>query len=853
MPKGSNPKTARPKAASRSKLPKRTEDYRYPDKRTNNPEAGLQSFDRRVPAKVRYEYDPHLDPQLVWASKAEHTSFDVDTVSLHIHERISTQAILKTVQRESPQRGLFGDPELPLDKAVRFYEHAVGWANRLVLGDSLLVMNSLLHRELLGGKVQMIYIDPPYGVAYNSNFQPRIDRREVKDGADDSLTREPEQIKAYRDTWTLGVHSYLSYLRDRLTVARELLQDSGSVFVQISDENVHRVRMLMDEVFGAEHFCAEISFAKTTGASSPWAYVNVLATTNDFVIWYAKHRPSLKYRQLYWEKSASGLGGTGYSRVQLPSGERRAMSPEERENPSLLPSGSKIYSLDNLTSQGFSESLSRPFRYDGKTFSPGATRHWKTTADGLERLSSARRVQVIGSTPRYVRFLDDFSVFPITNHWPDTSVAGYSEVDRKSYVVQTAVKVITRCLLMTTDPGDLVFDPTCGSGTTAYVAEQWGRRWITCDTSRVALSLARQRLMTPTYPFYKLAYPSQGVAGGFAYEEVPHVTLKSIAQNLPAEPEKLYDQPEVLSGIVRVSGPFTVEAINTLDPEETLAFEPIEARARKDDIAHGAGGGTTVNDHLSEMTDLLRRDGGIHVPGTGRVEVDGIGRVTMREGIHAEGTIQLAGKPKRLAVAFGPRYGPVTARLVEEAIQASLGSYDALAVAGFSFDPEASAFLQKSPPSGLRFFRVQVAPDVLVGDLLKTPKHANLFAVIGEPDFSVSKLKDGLVVELHGVDTYDPNKNEVVSGKLDEVAAWFVDHDYDGRSFCVCQVFLPVEGGKGFEKLERALKGTVDEDAWNALRGFASRPIQPGSHKTIAVKVIDVRGNEVVGVRRLGR
>ncbi|MFN7971226.1 MAG: hypothetical protein U0166_02595 [Acidobacteriota bacterium] len=322
---------------------------------------------------------------------------------------------------------------------------------------------------------------------------------------------------------------------------------------------------------------------------------------------------------------------------------------------------------------------------------------------------------------------------------------------------------------------------------------------------------------------------------------------------MPAEPKKLYDRPEDVKGVVRVSGPFTVEAINTLDPGEALTFQPVAEHARKDDISHRGKGRASVNDHLAEMTDLLKRDGGINVPGKGRVEIDGLGRVTSRPGIHAEGSAKLDGKPRRLAVAFGPRFGPITARLVEEAIQAALGSYEALAVAGFSFDPEVTAFLDKSPAAGLRLLRVQIAPDVLVGDLLKTSHKQNLFAVLGEPDFEVKKDKEGWRVTLKGVDVYDPNKNEVLPSSLDEVAAWFLDQDYDGRCLCLGQVFLPAEKGKAFDKLERALKGLVEEDAWEAMSGFESRPFQAGEHKCIALKVIDVRGNEVVGVRKLGR
>ena len=840
MPKGTGPRVPR---ARKSKAERTTDDYRHPEAtRPNNPEAGLQSFDRKVAKRVRYEYDPHLDPQLVWASKAEHLSFDVDTVSLHVHERISTQAILRSVKREELQRGLFADPELPLTEAVRFYEHEVGWANRLILGDSLLVMNSLMHRELMAGKVQLIFIDPPYGVAYNSNFQPRVDRRDVLDGRDESLTREPEQIKAYRDTWTLGVHSYLTYLRDRLLLARELLAETGSIFVQISDENVHHVRELMDEVFGAANFMVLICYRRLGTMVG-----ETMQSSAHYLVWYARSKASCKTRKLFQEQIAGVGTGDHYTQLEeRETGRVRPMTAEERAEPGLVPTGWRPFQLISLATGGYRPNTTIDFKFEGRSYHPGPNKCWRTTREGLDRLVQHRRIASTGTTLRYKQYLDDFPLTELTTIWTDTA-----RDPQNVYVVQTPSGILRRCLLMTTDPGDLVLDPTCGSGTTAYVAEQWGRRWITCDTSRVALSLARQRLMTAAFPYYKLAFEKQGVVAGFVYEEVPHVTLKSIAQDLPSGGEKLYDRPLEVKNVVRVTGPFTVEAINTLDPGEALAFEPVEERSRQDDISHRGTGAPSVNDHLAEMTGLLRRDGGISVPGKGRVEISGLGRLTSRPGLHAEGNAVLDGKPRRIAICFGPRYGPVTARLVEEALQAALGSYDGLVVAGFSFDPEVSAFLEKSPPSGLRFFRVQVAPDVLIGDLLKTRHQQNLFAIVGEPDFTIKKENGSLVVELTGVDIYDPNRNEVSKSELDDVSAWFVDHDYDGRCFCACQVFLPAEKGKAFEKLQRALKGLVDEEAWQALSGFRSRPFKPGERRTVAVKVIDVRGNEVVGVKKL--
>jgi adenine-specific DNA-methyltransferase len=566
---------------------RRIEQYDHKgQRRKNNPPVGLvtEASDRDAPRK-RYAYDPHLDPALSWAGKAEHTSFDVPTVSLHVHERIDPKTIMEAVRRRNggpgPVQGsLFESPEEnpPLREAIDFYQHAHAWSNRLIAGDSLLVMNSLLEKEGMAGKVQMVYIDPPYGIRYGSNFQPFVNKRDVKDGSDEDLTQEPEMIRAFRDTWELGIHSYLTYLRDRLLLARELLHESGSCFVQISDENVHLVRSLMDEIFGAGNFVALVVVQKTGGLGT-----SGLKSVADYLIWYCRNSGSVKYRQLFRLKSV-GIGeGTGarYDQLESPDGTtRRPMTAEERNFPERIPRGWRAFQLDNLTSGAFRENTTVPYTFGGQVFHPGPNACWKTTSEGLDRLTRARRIQKAGRTLRYVRYLDDFPAHEVTNVWDD--VAGAAA---KVYVVQTSTSVIERCVLMTTDPGDLVFDPTCGSGTTPYVAEQWGRRWITCDTSRVAVTLAKQRLMTTAFDYYDLAHPAEGVGSGFVYKTVPHVTLKSIANNEPPGQEMLYDQPRVDGTRVRVTGPFTVEAVPAptvrplSDPGEALPADASIARS----------------------------------------------------------------------------------------------------------------------------------------------------------------------------------------------------------------------------------------------------------------------------------
>lgn len=810
----------------------RTDEYLHQKAtRTNNPESGLHSADKvKVPPKVKYQYDPHLDPQLVWASKAERTEIEVDTVSLHKHEVIRPQDIVSLVQDEPVQLGLFGDQRLPITKAVEFYKHDQLWMNRMVLGDSLLVMNSLLHKENLGGHVQMIYIDPPYGIAYNSNFQPRIDKRDVSDGKDDSLSREPEQIKAYRDTWTLGVHSYLSYLRDRLTLARELLHESGSVFVQISDENVHRVRILLDEIFGSSNCRATITFKKTAGLGTTG-----LASVSDYILWYGKDLSKTKENTLYIEQDFSE--DPNYVWLTDGKGAKRRLTEQERASKET-PEGWELFRHQIYLAAGRTESCIYEIQWDGASFWPTAGRSWSTNKEGTANLILHNRLTKSGNTINYIRLAKDFPYIPLSNLWPD----GASGVGmQKTYVVQTNVKILQRCLLMATDPGDLVLDPTCGSGTTAYVAEQWGRRWITCDTSRVALSLARQRLMVSTFPFYELSYPKEGVAGGFKYKEIPHVTLRSIAQNLTPDTERLFDQPREHKHITRVAGPFSVEAIAALDPSEAMTPAPSVTSAVPQRRV----------DRVQQLFDVLAKDGGLSVAGKGRIEIKGLRRVMDLDGIDAEGEITFDQKELRLAVAFGPYHGPVTANRLEEAINAATGQYQGLAVAGFSFDPEVSAFLDKHPTLSVQLFRVQIAPDVQIGDLLKVKHAEKLFSVLGQPDFAVAKDGAKYTVTLKGVDLYDPNTRLVKAHQLDDVAAWFLDPDYDGRCFRVRQVFLPAEHGKGFEKLQKSLKAIIDEDAWDALKGFTSMPFELGGFKTVAVKVINVFGHEVIGVRKV--
>ena len=846
---------AREKAAE-SKRP--IESYEHKDKqRPNNPPVGLVTpdTDPDAGAKKTYAYDPHLDPQLQWAGKAEHTSFDIPTVSLHVHERIDPRSIIEAVKKrrgdaEVEQPTLFDTLEEnpPLREAVEFYKHAHDWSNRMVAGDSLLVMNSLLEKEGMAGKVQMVYLDPPYGIKYGSNFQPFVNKRDVKDGKDEDLTAEPEQIRAFRDTWELGIHSYLTYLRDRLLLARELLADSGSVFVQISDENVHHVRELMDEVFGADNTVAMIAFRKTASATA-----ELLGSVADFLIWAAKDKTKVKYRQMFTMRSSER-----YDQVELVDGVRRPMTVTEKENPESLPVGANRFQLSATTSSRPPGDF--PVEVDGKEYRP-RTGYWKSGPEGMARLVEANRIVATGGgILRYVRYVEDFPYEQIDSIWTDISGGVQSRSDPKVYAVQTSSSVVQRCLLMATDPGDLVFDPTCGSGTTAFVAEQWGRRWITCDTSRVALTLAKQRLMTAVFDYYELAHPQEGVGSGFNYKTVPHVTLKSIANNEPPPTETLYDQPLVDRRKHRVSGPFTAEAV------PAPAVKPVEAiledSLQPADLSIARSGETL---RQGEWRDELLRAGirgkaGQHIrfarleplPGCRHLHADGETRASDegKDSVREEGTAYAL---QRIVVSFGPEHAPMEQRQVAQAIeeaQTLVPKPKLIVFAAFQFDPEAAKDIDETNWPGVALLKAQMNADMLTDDLKKKRASNESFWLIGQPDVALRKVQRGehlgkWEVEVYGFDYYNTKTGGIESGGEGQIAVWLLDTDYDGRSIYPRQVFFPMSGeNEGWSRLARNLKAEIDNDLIEAYRGTVSLPFDLGEHSRVAVKIVDDRGIE---------
>ncbi len=877
--------------------PTPVEAITHADKRTNLPTADAQDLvSPDIDADLTVSYPRNLyTPMLVWQGKeaADQEDLTADAPPIYIQEKIDPRALVDDLRKhgapdpnEAPTLFDSFDGLTDLD-LVEFYKHEANWSNRMILGDSLQVMASLDSRERLRGKVQMIYMDPPYGIKFGSNWQVSARRRDVRDGKLEDVAREVEQIKAFRDTWELGISSYLSYMRDRLLVARDLLTESGSIFVQIGDENVHLVRSIMDEVFGSENCVSVITFATTSSTTGRF-----LPATTSFLLWYGRDVDALRYRSVFRTKAVGGEGASAYTSVELINGERRRITPEERLVPGLMPPGTRAFGLDNLTSPRVRTGRTGFYEVDveGRTFTPGKG-EWKTHRDGMNRLAWAGRLGVAGNTLRYVRFIDDFPAFAMTSSWDDTTIAGFG--DEKYYVVQTNRKVVERCMLMCTDPGDLVLDPTCGSGTTAYVAEQWGRRWITIDTSRVALALARQRVMGARFPYYLLRDSVEGrkkeaelsatpptpaevtgdIRQGFVYERVQHITLKSIANNPDivegmtrpqidaaikrhAEYEELVDKPYEDKRKVRVTGPFTVES---LSPHRSLAFAPTNEPVSEREAAKDPDAPTFEQTIL----DNLRVAGVQNGRKAERLTFDD---VESYAGLHiqAVGVRDKESKgPSRVGVSIGPQYGTVSAKFVKDAAREATkdADLDLLCILGFAFDPQVLGVTEEFVATDESFdvaaerslgrvpvLLVRMNADLVMGEELKKTGAGNLFTVFGEPDIAVSSVDDGqLTVEVHGVDVYDPTTGEVRSGGTDQIALWMVDTDYDGESFFVRHCYF-TGGQDPYKRLKQALKADIDEEAWASLNQTVSRPFPPPTTGKIAVKVINDYGDEVVKV-----
>jgi adenine-specific DNA-methyltransferase len=917
--------------------------------RINIPTAEYQAMvkdEARRPVRVEYDRrNRDLDPQLVWRGKdvQDWSDLVVHAPPLYIQEKVHPKVLIDDLLRQSRERQEPG-PEEALDlfadfngipegaDRTEFYQHDQNWTNRMILGDSLQVMASLAEREGLRGKVQCIYIDPPYGIKFNSNFQWSTTSRDVKDGNTAHITREPEQVKAFRDTWRDGIHSYLTYLRDRLTVARDLLTDSGSVFVQIGDENVHRVRALLDEVFGADNGVSLITVVKTTGAGSPAIGTNVLAAVNDYILWYARDIRQIKYRQLYEERVFGGEGATQYNLIESPDGLAvRAMTAEEKAAPDVVNAGWHIIAHDNLTSQTGAETTRVGIEWQARVYTPSKG-GWKTNAGGAARLVKATRVMAIGNTLRYKRRFRDFANIPINNFWLQFRTSGFA--DPKLYVVQTNPGIVERCVLMTTDPGDLVLDPTCGSGTTAYVAEQWGRRWITIDTSRVALALARARIMGARYPYYLLkdspegqqkeaevtrtvpsSQPTRGsIRQGFVYERVPHITLKSIANNAEidviwekwqAELEPLREQLNAalktgwqeweIAREADAKWPDNVKKLHAAWWDARIArqkeidasiaakadYEFLYDRPYVDNRRVRVAGPFTVEsmsphrvlgvDENDELIDHVAERGAAYAPEqtfeqiilenlrtAGVQQAHKEDRITFTsltpwpgDYVCGEGKyVEADSGEERRAAVF---IGPEFGTVSRpDLVDAAREAADA----GFdvliacAFNYEALT-TEFNKLGRVPVLKARMNADLHMADDLKNTGKGNLFVIFGEPDIEVVKEGgDELRVKVNGVDVFDPGTGEVRSDGPDGIACWFLDTDYNGESFFVRHAYF-LGASDPYKALKTTLKAEIDEDAWASLNRDTSRPFCRPSTGRIAVKVINHLGDEVMKVFRV--
>lgn len=813
-------------------IKKNIKTYKHKGKRKNIPEVGLvTSTTDKVVDKKKYIFDPFLDPNLNWTGKLEKNDINIDNVSLHVHEKIDPKLLIEKLknkdQNQTLQRQLnfFENPdfEKTLSKALQFYQHEDNWSNRLIAGDSLLVMNSLLVKEGMGGKIQTIFMDPPYGINYRSNFQPFTDKKDVKED-DDAIPHEPEMIRAFRDTWELGIHSYLTYLRNRILLCKELLSETGSFFLQISDKNLNYCIQIIEEIFGKENFFGLIAFTKAPGS---YPSVKSIPSRLDYLIWFAKDKSKIKYHQLY-VKRVSDIDA-GFNQIEFQDGTSRRLTNDEKKGLVQLPEG-KLFRDQSLVKPGPGSKY--VVELNGEKFDSGSG-WWGMPKEKIEKLINIKRIRKIGNNLRYIKYLDDFPYKPLDSLWDHLHGAG-----QQVYVVQTNEEVIRRCILMTSDVSDIVLDPTCGGGTTAVASERLGRKWITCDTSRVALNLARKRIMTEVYDFYKFKNPEEGLSGGILYKEVDKIEPALLADQNIGKKETIYLEPEIDNKLKRVSGPFTVEAV------PSIRVKSLSDKNKDFDNEQ------EIDNYINEIYST-----GIQTIKGKKIQFLNLEKSKGFKHIHAVGQIEYEKFNKTAYISFGPNYGPLEQTQVENAVyelRENFKDESLLIFCSFHFDPEASKDIDNLEHPKIKFIKSQMSVDLLTDDLRKKKSSNQSFWLIGQPDIKILKENKNYRVKINGFDYYNPlSKGEIISRENSNIALWMLDTNYDERSICPDQFFFPIKDNNDWTKLIKSLKNEIDLDKINFFQGIISEPFEKGSNNKIAVKIVDNRGIESLVVKDL--
>ena len=856
---------------------KNIEQYEFDSERKNIPQVGLvnSKTDKITNKKSTYEHNPHIDPFLSWSSKVENQSLEIIDTSLHIHERIDPLKIIKRFEKKTKEKknnsqnnlqlSFFDNEEndIPLNKAIDFYSFDTNWSNRLILGDSLFVMNSLLKKEGYYEKVQTIFIDPPYGIKYNSNFQPFVSKNNNLSKGEEPPT-EVELIKAFRDTWELDIHSYLNYLRNRLTLCHKMLKKSGSIFFQINDTNLSYCKILLDEVFGSDCFLTIIPFKKKGSQKGDY-----LPPINDYIIWYSKTPKSeqaklgykIKFHELYEQRSKE-TNEDNFNYVEIDKKEIKIIDLTKPDGTKFdyknnfnqilkdYPSA-KLFRPDPLQSGGIRKNQSLPFEYKGKTYHPNKGSCWKTTVQtddgskpGMQALAEAGRLFSTEKNLYYKRYFDDFEFKELSNWWD-----GFGGASNPVYVVQTNEKIVERCILMTSDPGDIVFDPTCGSGTTAVVSERYGRKWITCDTSRVSIALTKRRLISKTYDYYSLFDKSEGINSGLKYKQAKKTMLSDIANQRENRSVDIYNKPEIDSGKHRVTGPFTVEALPCV---QVKSFNDDQNQISIDNNKITSISNTKLNEWLDEL-----KSSGINSKSGKKITFNDLSINKELRFIDAMATSSISDKNTiaHSAIVFGPEFGPIDQRQIEEAINEILENkidIDFLIFCSFHYDPEASKDIDQIKDTKFKILKCQMNTDMLTADLKTKKQTSQSYWLIGQPDIEIIEKSGKYSVMVKGFDYYDPITKKNVSKGIENIAMWFLDEDYDEKSICPDQIFFPDENAEhSWKKLSKTLKNEIDEKYVKYFSGNKSHEFSKGNNSKIAVKIVDDRGIESLIVKEL--